>query len=279
MRRIEVKELAGGARMPITTSKRAVLQNGWESELRERADAANVRLADAEGALFRLEKIETGQYYRLLFRIDNLEAGEDSISISFQGRTQSPDLLEWAAVLNEAPDGGRQFVLREQRRASSSALNVVGTIDGRLPSGYKGPYFVAFHFSAEAGDFVLDRLLIEVGRAGASTVPDARAPRGSDSHALFDIAWYLAQLQSPLSHSTSPLTHYLQFGEARGLSPHPLFDPKWYVSQLPEGLANGDTALQHYLRVGAARGFTPHPLFDSKWYSEQRARSARPSGS
>jgi hypothetical protein len=95
-----------------------------------------------------------------------------------------------------------------------------------------------------------------------------RTPAREVSHQLFDPAWYLKQLSSPLGDDEPPLAHYLRVGAAQGLSPHPLFDVKWYSAQLKHPL-RGESALEHYLRVGAAQGLSSHPLFDVGRYVER----------
>ncbi len=78
---------------------------------------------------------------------------------------------------------------------------------------------------------------------------------GTSAHPLFDPAFYTAQ------HAVegNPLLHYASTGWRMGLRPHPLFDPVFYAAQDP---APDDEPLARYCRTGWLRGFAPHRLFD-----------------
>ena len=86
-----------------------------------------------------------------------------------------------------------------------------------------------------------------------------------DPHPLFDVAFYLKQLDQPLDGGQDPLSHFIVNGAHRGLNPHPLFDTTYYMTRYADSLGGLDP-LTHYLSEGAARGYNPHPLFDSSWY-------------
>lgn len=112
------------------------------------------------------------------------------------------------------------------------------------------------------------RLILSLRRWGFRTpFRRAHRERNGDLALLFDTDWYRNQLERRGDALRGDaLRHYVRTGSTKGLSPHPLFDPAWYLSQLPTPLPADQPALAHFLREGGSRGYSPHPLFDSQWY-------------
>lgn len=88
---------------------------------------------------------------------------------------------------------------------------------------------------------------------------------GRDPHPLFNVNYYLEQLENELGEDENPLGHFITFGAQRGLNPHPLFDTKFYMSRYADSLAGLDP-LTHYLLHGSASSNDPHPLFSTAYY-------------
>ncbi len=91
-----------------------------------------------------------------------------------------------------------------------------------------------------------------------------------DPHPLFDVAFYLRQLPSPLAGDSDPLTHFVDAGADAGLDPHPLFDVRFYMTRY-ENQVGGRNPLAHYADAGGHNGLDPHLFFVSSYYLEENA--------
>ena len=82
------------------------------------------------------------------------------------------------------------------------------------------------------------------------------------AHPLFDVSYYLAQLDVPVA--SDALRHFLA-GHGGAARPHRLFIPGFYLSQRPP-VGPGESPFRQYLIDGWRMGFKPHPAFDPAYY-------------
>jgi len=92
---------------------------------------------------------------------------------------------------------------------------------------------------------------------------------------LFDTAYYLRRNGDLAGTPSSPLAHYVRWGDREGRQPHPLFQPDYYRLHAADPLAAVNSLL-HYLWVGAALQRAPSPAFDSQHYLPQSPSPALP---
>jgi glycosyltransferase involved in cell wall biosynthesis len=85
-------------------------------------------------------------------------------------------------------------------------------------------------------------------------------PSALDPNALFDSAYYRAQIPPSDTFGLSPAEHYLLYGAASGLDPAPLFSTRTYLTLYPDIAEAGVNPLGHYLNYGAAEGRLPNLL-------------------
>jgi SAM-dependent methyltransferase len=93
----------------------------------------------------------------------------------------------------------------------------------------------------------------------------------SDVSALFDRAFYLAQISRKLAVGTDPWDDYLTRGAEERLDPHPLFSTSFYLEHNPDVARANMNPLLHYLQNGAREGRDPNPVFDTSFYLENNS--------
>jgi GT2 family glycosyltransferase len=91
---------------------------------------------------------------------------------------------------------------------------------------------------------------------------------------LFDHAYYLETNSDVAQTGTSPLRHYVSYGDKEGRSPMPFFDPAYYRSHA-RGRTKSVNALLHYAYVGRRLGVSPSPWFDVRYYLANNKDVAR----
>lgn len=102
-----------------------------------------------------------------------------------------------------------------------------------------------------------------------------RGVAASDPHPLFDTKFYLRQLPTgETASSSSPLLDYVKRGWRQGRNPHPLFDVQFYLDQNADVRERGEEPLSHYLVWGWKEGRDPHPLFSGHWYWAQKPHAS-----
>jgi len=111
----------------------------------------------------------------------------------------------------------------------------------------------------------LARALVECGLIGHAAELDDILAAPADAFvspaAMFDAAYYRAQLPAALAREVNPLRHYLEIGAPAMLSPHPCFDLEWL---------EGAAALPPIIPILEAREApyaTPNLLFEPERYA------------
>ncbi len=94
--------------------------------------------------------------------------------------------------------------------------------------------------------------------------------QGRSPHPLFDVPFYISQLEGSLPIGVDPLTHYCENGAEEGLDPHPLFLTSDYLAAYGDVVGSANP-LAHYLVEGGFAGFEPHPFFSSSHYLSENA--------
>jgi hypothetical protein len=94
--------------------------------------------------------------------------------------------------------------------------------------------------------------------------------------AVFDAAWYRAQLPGTDVTPQKAWQHYSWHGWRQGLSPSPIFDTVRYLRLYADIRDAGTEPLWHYLTLGWREDRSPHALFDPAWYAQQRRPDSDP---
>ncbi|WP_165222015.1 glycosyltransferase [Affinirhizobium pseudoryzae] len=91
---------------------------------------------------------------------------------------------------------------------------------------------------------------------------------GRDPHSLFKGKW-VAQRYPHILNGTNPLLAYLRSSDRGHISPHPLFDADYYLSSNPDVANSGISPISHYIQHGQAEGRLPSPLILSEWIEQK----------
>jgi hypothetical protein len=89
--------------------------------------------------------------------------------------------------------------------------------------------------------------------------PGDRVVAAVAGSALFDAAWYAAQVPGLAGSGIDPARHYALFGPVLGLDPGPGFDAAWYLEAHPDVAAAGVNPLAHYEMHGRTEGRAMRP--------------------
>ena len=95
------------------------------------------------------------------------------------------------------------------------------------------------------------------------------AGRGDDPHPRCDTRRYADGLAKSPDARMNPLAHYQTTGDANGHNPSLWFDGSFYRAAHGLTLPEGVTALRDYWETGQFAGRSPHPLFELAWYRER----------
>jgi glycosyltransferase involved in cell wall biosynthesis len=217
---------------------RFALADGWEIEVHKDRDAAKLQPAEPNHGrdLVTIDKRATAGPCRLVRALD-VPAGLARLSASFATSAFPAELLEWAAVLEELPNGHRQFVAKAQTVAAPpggpeprppSRRPVIERLRARIaasPSGApsaashvirlngrdlarSGPFLLAFQCSSSPGRLAVSEFAVEAVAAEEleGEAPAGDAGGGSEAlrtQALSAIARLAAEIPSPYYHLLS----------------------------------------------------------------------------